>query len=101
MVKVFKFQRAICQKLPISTYPHLHLAPPMWVTPFEFCRHLRHQKTRVPALLCGTVCMILRLAVSKHQLVMDIHRASMAVHSKNRQVIAKIRNYSDVQILIN
>jgi len=28
--------------------PHLHLAPLLGVTPFEFCRELPHQKTRVP-----------------------------------------------------
>ena len=39
--------------------PNLHLAPPLGVTRYEFCRDLRHQKTRV----CG-VCMNLRLAVS-------------------------------------
>jgi len=33
------------------------------VTPFEFCRELWHQKTRVPGLLCGFVCVIVRLAV--------------------------------------
>ena len=42
------------------------------VTPFEFCRNLQHQKTRVPGLSCGTVCMILCLAISvEHWLVTD------------------------------
>ena len=27
---------------------HLHLVPPLEVTPFEFCRYFWHQKTRVP-----------------------------------------------------
>ena len=45
------------------THPHLHLAPPQWVTPVEFRRDLRQQKTRIPGLSCGVVCMILRLAV--------------------------------------
>ena len=40
------------------------------MTPFEFYRDLWHHKTRVPALSCGTVCLILRLAISvEHQLV--------------------------------
>ena len=49
--------------------PHLNLthppasAPPLGVTPFEFCQDFWHQKTRVPGLSCGTVCMILHLAV--------------------------------------
>ena len=43
--------------------PHLHLAPPEGVTPVEFCRDLWYQKTRVPGLSCGVVCVILRLAV--------------------------------------
>ena len=40
--------------------PHLHFAPPFGMTPFEFCRDLRHQKTRTPGLSCGVVCVILR-----------------------------------------
>jgi len=43
--------------------PHLHLAPPQGVTPVEFRGYLWHKKTRVPGLLCGVVCVILRLAV--------------------------------------
>jgi len=52
---------------------HLHLAPPLgWSTPFEFCRDLRHQKTRIPGLSCGVVCVNLHLAVSvERQLVTD------------------------------
>jgi len=33
------------------------------VTPVEFRGDLSHQKTRVPGLSCGVVCVILRLAV--------------------------------------
>ena len=43
--------------------PHLHLAPQLGVTLFEFCPDLWHQKTRLPGLLCGAVCVILHLAV--------------------------------------
>jgi len=74
------------------------LTPPaFWeavgVTQFEFCRGLWHQKTRVPGLSCGTVCMILRLAVSiDHRLVIEgqtyndsIYCGSMASHhGKNK-----------------
>ena len=52
--------------------PHLHLAPSYGVTPVEFRRYLWHQKTRVPGLSCGVVCVILRLAVLvEHRLVSD------------------------------
>jgi len=66
----------------------MHLTPPLRVTPFEFCRNLRHQKTRIPGLLCG-VCVILRLAVSvEHQFLQTdddgIYRASTASRGKNR-----------------
>jgi len=65
--------------------PHLHLAPPLGMTRL-FCKDLHPQKTRVPELSCGVVCVILRLAVSvEHRLVSDgrtqtqlRHRASMA-----------------------
>jgi len=43
--------------------PHLHLAPPLGVTPFEFRKDLWHQKTGFPALSCGIACVILRLAI--------------------------------------
>jgi len=44
--------------------PHLHLVPPLGVTPFEFCQDRRHQKTRVLGLSYGVVCVILHLAIS-------------------------------------
>ena len=51
---------------------HLHLAPPLRVIQFEFCRNLRRQKTRVPGLWWGILCMFLRLAISvEHRLVID------------------------------
>jgi len=43
--------------------PHLHSVPPLGVTPVEFRGYLWLQKTRVPGLSCGVVCVILRLAV--------------------------------------
>ena len=43
--------------------PHLHLAPPHRVIPVEFRGDLWLQKTRVPGLSCGVVCVILCLAV--------------------------------------
>jgi len=42
------------------------------VIPVEFRGDLRRQKTRVPGLSCGVVCVILRLAVLvEHRLVTD------------------------------
>jgi len=49
---------------PAFKLPHLHLAPPLGGSPFEFCQDFWYQKTEVPGLLCGIICMILRLAVS-------------------------------------
>jgi len=46
---------------PACNLPHLHLAPPLGVTQFEFCQDFC---IRVAGLLCGVVCMIVRLAVS-------------------------------------
>ena len=43
--------------------PHLHLAPPLGVTPFEFQKDFWYQKTSVPGLSCGVVCVIVHLAV--------------------------------------
>jgi len=43
--------------------PHLHLVPPYGVTPVEFRGDLWRQKTRLPGLSCGVVCVILCLAV--------------------------------------
>ena len=47
--------------------PHLHSAPPV-----EFRGDLSHQKTRVPELSRGFVCVILRLSILvEHRLVTD------------------------------
>jgi len=63
--------------------PHLHLAPPYGMTPVEFRGDLWHQKTRVPGVSCGAVCVILRFAVLvEHRLVTDMggheHRQTQA-----------------------
>jgi len=78
--------------------PHLYSASPSGVTPFEFCRDLRQQKTRVPGLLCGAVCMILCLAISvKHRLVTDRH-TTMAYTTLAWRRIVKIQD-SELTIL--
>ena len=52
--------------------PHLYLAPPQGVIPVEFRGDLWLQKTRVPGVSCGVVCVILHLAVLVElRLVMD------------------------------
>jgi len=52
--------------------PHLHSAPSCGVTPVEFQGDLWHQKTGVPGVSCGVVCVILRFAVFvEHRLVTD------------------------------
>ena len=43
--------------------PDLHLSPPQGVIPVEFRGDLRQQKTRVSALSCGVVFVILCLVV--------------------------------------
>ena len=50
--------------------PYLHSAPSYGVTPVEFRGDLWQQKTRVPVVSCGVVCVILRFAVLlEHRLV--------------------------------
>jgi len=52
--------------------PHLHSAPSYGVTTVEFRGDLWHQKTRLPVLSCGVVCVILHLAdLVEHRLVTD------------------------------
>jgi len=61
------------------------------VIPFKIRLDLWHQKTRVPGLSCGIICVILRLAVLiQYRSVTDrqththdvIYRASIASHGK-------------------
>jgi len=57
--------------------PHLHSAPShsQGVIPVEFRGDIWHQKTRVPGLSRGVVCVILCLAVLVElRLVTDRHR---------------------------
>jgi len=64
--------RQVAATAPAFNLLHLHLAPPLGVTPFEFRRDFRLQKTRVPGLSYGVVCVILCLAVSlEHRVVTD------------------------------
>ena len=55
--------------------PSLHLEPPSGVTPVEFRGYLWRQKTRLPELSCGFICVIVYLAVLvEHRLVTDTDR---------------------------
>jgi len=57
--------------------PNLYSAPPFGVTPLEFCLDFLHQKTRVPGLSYGIVCVIEGLAILvQHRLVTDMMTAS-------------------------
>jgi len=68
----FRVIASYLSKVANFNLPHLHLALPLGVTPLEFCRDFRRQKTRVPGLSCGVVCVTLRLAVLvEHRLVTD------------------------------
>jgi len=73
---LYRFRDIACYLLKVADFdpPHLHLVPPYGVTPVEFRGDLWHQKTRVPVLSCGVVCVILRLAVLVElRLVTDRH----------------------------
>jgi len=56
---VFEIQPIICHKSPSLTHPTCIWRPRQG----EFRGGLWHQKTRVPELSCGVICVILRLAV--------------------------------------
>ena len=61
--------------------PHLCFASPLGVTPFEFRKGFWHQKTRVPGLSCGIVCVFLCLVI-----LVDLSRVSS--HGIYRPLIA-------------
>ena len=70
----YRFRDIAAYLLKVTDFdpPHLHLAPPYGVTTIEFRGDLWHQKTRVPGVLCGVVCVILRFAILvEHRLVTD------------------------------
>ena len=70
----FRDTASYLSKFADFTLPHLHLAPPLGVTLFEFRKDFWHQKTRVPGLSCGVVCVFLCLAILVElRLVTDGH----------------------------
>jgi len=81
---VLEIQRVM--KFADFTLPHLHLAPPLGVAMFEFRKYFWHQKTRVPELLCGVVCVILSQAVFiQYWLVTDTQTGRQTHKQANRQ----------------
>ena len=63
----------VCYLFKVADFnpPHMQqLEPLLGVTSVKFCwdLYLWHQKTRVPALLCGVVCVIIRLAILEEPL---------------------------------
>jgi len=62
----------LLSKIADFNLPNLYSAPPLGVMSFEFCQDLQHQKTRVPGLSCGAVCVMLCLTIAvEHRLVTD------------------------------
>jgi len=70
---VSEIQQDTVRKSPILTDPTCILRLRFfWVTQWKFCQGLWQQRTWVRSLLCGFVCVILRLAtLGKFRLVMD------------------------------
>ena len=62
---LYRFRDTASYLLKFANFdlPHLHLAPPLGVTRSEFRKKFWRQKTRVPGLSCGVVCVFLHLAV--------------------------------------
>jgi len=71
---------------------HLHLAPPLRVTPFEFCWDHWQKKTTVHGLsTCGINCTILSLAVSVEHWLMTDRDTTMAYTAPAWHRVVKIR----------
>jgi len=64
------------------------------VTPVEFRGDIWRQKTRVPVLSCGVICVILRLAVLVElRLVTDIDRQTQA-HNYRGCIASRGKNFT-------
>jgi len=50
---LFEWRRVILSKVADFNLPHLHLAPPLGITQFEFRKDFWQQKTRIHVLSCG------------------------------------------------
>jgi len=80
--------------------PHLHLAPPVGGDPGRISRRICRQKTRVHGRLCGTVSIILCLAIFvENRLVTDgrthghnMYRASISSRGKKDYLLQNVLN---------
>jgi len=62
--------------------PQLHLLLPLGLTPFKFNKDRGNQRTTVPGLSCGIVCVILHLAILVElRLVTDTQHRQTQSHS--------------------
>ena len=82
----FRDTASYLSKFADFTYPTSIWRPRWGVTPFEFLKDFWHQKTRVPGLSCGVVCMILRVAVLiQYRLVTDRRTDGQTDRQTDRQ----------------
>ena len=78
----FRDTERYLSKFADFTLPHLHLAPPSGATPFDFRKDFWRQKTRVPGLSYGVVCVFLCLAILvEHRLVTDTQTDRRTEHT--------------------
>jgi len=90
---------------PAFNIPRLHLAPPLGVILFEFCRDFRYQKTTVRGLsrefvwrcLCDSMCS--RFVSIEHRLVKD-GRTDGETDTR-RQLITALANVARLNHLKN
>jgi len=60
------------------------------VTPVEFRGDLWHQKSRVPGVTCGVVCVILRLAVLVELRLVTDRQTQRAVMSISEEMLLEL-----------
>jgi len=71
LVPFSRYSQLFVESLQFSPTPPA-FGTPAWIYPGRILGALWHQKTRVPGLSCGVVCMILHLSVLvEHRLVTD------------------------------
>ena len=89
---VFEIRRVIYRNSPTSTYLTCIWRPPLGVTPGEFRKQFWRQKTRVPGLSCGVVCVILRLAVLVElRLVTDTQTHDHSIHVYRESIARAVK----------
>ena len=69
---MLRVEKGYGAKRLMAEFPRRNWSLAAGMIPVEFLGDLWHQKTRVPLLSCGVVCVMLRLAVLvEHRLVTD------------------------------